>query len=115
SPIQSIARTVAADTCLRGVDLAKGDKLVMNWGSANRDEAKFSDPDTYSVDRPTNSHVAFGDGIHRCIGANLARLEMRVVLEEVLRRLPNYRIADGETAEVGGILARAARRLPVTW
>lgn len=115
SPIQSIARTVAQDTCLRGVELVKGDKLVMNWGSANRDETKFPEPDRYSVDRPTNSHVAFGDGIHRCIGANLARLEMRIVLEEVLRRMPNFRLAGGEDPEIGGILARAARRLPVTW
>ncbi|WP_245541762.1 cytochrome P450 [Sporichthya polymorpha] len=115
SPIQRIARTVERDVTLNGVELSEGDKVVLAWGSANRDEVRFENADTFVVDRPNNGHLGFGDGIHRCLGASLARLEMRVVLEEVLRRIPNYRLADGETAEVGGILARHVTKLPVVW
>ena len=114
-PIQTIARTVAKDICLRGVDLAEGEKVVLAWGSANRDTAIFDRPDEFVVDRARNPHIAFGDGIHRCLGAALARLEMRIVLEEVLRRIPGYRIADESQIEVGGFLARHVRRLPVEW
>lgn len=115
SPIQRIARTVERDVCLNGVDLAEGDKVVLAWGSANRDEVRFENADTFVVDRPNNGHLGFGDGIHRCPGASLARVEMRVVLEEVLRRIPDYRLADRESAEVPGILARRVTRLPVVW
>jgi cytochrome P450 len=115
-PIQTIARTVSRDVCLHGVDLAEGEKIVLAWGSANRDTAIFPDrPDEFVVDRERNPHIAFGDGIHRCLGAALARLEMRIVLEEVLRRLPGYRISDESQIEVGGFLARHVRRLPVEW
>jgi len=114
-PIQTIARTVGRDVCLHGVDLAKGDRLVLAWGSANRDSSVFQDPDEFVVDRARNPHVAFGDGIHRCLGASLARLEMRVVLEEVLRRIPDYKIEDDAKIEVGGFLARHVKRLPVDW
>jgi cytochrome P450 len=75
----------------------------------------FDDADEFIVDRPRNPHVAFGDGIHRCLGAPLARLEMRIVLEEVLRRIPNYTVSDDSDIEVGGFLARHVRRLPVHW
>lgn len=114
-PIQTIARTVSKDTCLHGVDLDAGQKVVLAWGSANRDTAVFDRPDEFVVDRERNPHIAFGDGIHRCLGAALARLEMRIVLEEVLRRIPGYRIADDSEIEAGGILARHVRRLPVAW
>jgi cytochrome P450 len=114
-PIQTIARTVSRDVCMHGVDLAEGDKVVLAWGSANRDTAIFDRPDEFVVDRARNPHIAFGDGIHRCLGAALARLEMRIVLEEVLRRIPGYRISDESQVEVGGYLARHVRRLPVQW
>jgi cytochrome P450 len=114
-PIQTIARTVSKDICLHGVDLAEGEKVVLAWGSANRDTAIFDRPDEFVVDRARNPHIAFGDGIHRCLGAALARLEMRIVLEEVLRRIPGYRISDESQIEVGGFLARHVRRLPVEW
>lgn len=114
-PIQTIARTVSKDVCLHGVELTEGEKVVLAWGSANRDTAIFDRPDEFVVDRARNPHIAFGDGIHRCLGAALARLEMRIVLEEVLRRIPGYRIADESQIEVGGFLARHVRRLPVEW
>ena len=114
-PIQSLARTVNEDVCLHGVDLVKGDRLVLSWGSANRDASKFDAPDTFKVDRDRNPHIGFGDGIHRCLGASLARLEMRVVLEEVLKRLPGYSITDESEVRIGGYLARHVTRLPVEW
>jgi cytochrome P450 len=97
------------------VDLVEGQKVVLAWGSANRDTAIFDRPDEFVVDRARNPHIAFGDGIHRCLGASLARLQMRIVLEEVLKRIPGYRISDESQIEVGGFLARHVRRLPVEW
>jgi cytochrome P450 len=114
-PIQTIGRTVTADTCLRDVTMREGDKVVLCWGSANRDEEVFEAPDEMRLDRARNNHVAFGNGIHKCLGAPLARMEMKVVLEEVLRRIPDYRIEDENEVEVGGFLARGVKRLPVVW
>ena len=70
--------------------MAAGETLFMLWGSANRDAAQFPEPDTLDIERSPNRHLTFGVGGHRCLGATLARLEMRVVLEEVLRRLPDF-------------------------
>jgi cytochrome P450 len=114
-PIQTIGRTVTEDTRLHGVTMRTGDKVVLCWGSANRDEEIFDRPDEMIIDRPRNNHMAFGNGIHKCLGAPLARMEMRVVLEEVLRRIPDYRIEDEGAVEVGGFLARGVKRLPVVW
>jgi cytochrome P450 len=114
-PIQSLARTASRDVCLHGVDIAEGEKVVLSWGSANRDPSIFDDADKFVLDRERNPHVAFGDGIHRCLGANLARLEMRIVLEEVLKRIPGYRIGDEAQVRVGGYLARHVKCLPVEW
>jgi cytochrome P450 len=114
-PIQSLARTVGEDVCLHGVNLSKGDRLVLSWGSANRDTSKFDYADQFRLDRARNPHIGFGDGIHRCLGASLARLEMRVVLEEVLKRIPGYAITDESEVKIGGYLARHVTALPVRW
>lgn len=114
-PIQTIGRTVAADVHLHDTTMRKGDKVVLCWGSANRDEQIFDNPDDMVIDRPRNNHLAFGNGIHKCLGAPLARMEMKVVLEEVLRRIPDYRIENEDDVEVGGFLARGVKRLPVVW
>ncbi len=114
-PIQTIGRTVSEDVCLHDVTLRAGDKVVLCWGSANRDEQTFDRPDEMIIDRPRNNHLAFGNGIHKCLGAPLARMEMTVVLQEVLRRIPDYRIENEDDVEVGGFLARGVKRLPVTW
>jgi hypothetical protein len=114
-PIQTIARTVAAETTLHDVTLHKGDRVVLCWGSANRDETVFEDADQLRITRERNNHLAFGSGVHHCLGAPLARMEMRVVLEEVLRRIPDYRIENEDDVVVGGFLARAVKRLPVVF
>ena len=89
TPIQYMARTVVTDTELAGVRLAAGEQVLMLYESANFDEEQFVDPERFSVDRSPNDHVAFGFGAHHCLGASLARLELRVLFERVLARLPD--------------------------
>jgi cytochrome P450 len=115
SPIPALSRTVTRDVCVHGVNMQKGDRVMLLFASANRDDAAFDHPERLIIDRPNNRHLAFGTGIHRCLGAHLARLEMRVVLEEVLDRIPGYRIEDEDAVEVSGVLARHAQSLPVVW
>ena len=79
---------------LRGQKIREGDKLLLLYPSANRDERVFANPDVFDVERSPNDHVAFGGyGTHFCLGASLARLELRVMFEELLRRLPDLELA----------------------
>ena len=110
-PIQAFARTVTESTCLRGVDLEPGEKVLLLYGAANRDPAVFPEPDRFIADRPNNRHLAFGAGPHRCVGAHLARVEMQAVLDQVLDRLPPFTL-DGDPEVYGGI-TRSLHRLPV--
>jgi cytochrome P450 family 142 subfamily A polypeptide 1 len=93
SPIQNMARTATRDVELRGQGIHAGDKLLLLYPSANRDERVFADPFRFDVARAPNDHVAFGYGAHFCLGASLARLELRVMFEEILRRLPDLALA----------------------
>jgi len=95
TPILNMRRTATEDHELHGHSIAAGDELLLMYGSANRDDRVFSDPDTLDVMREHNHHVAFGFGTHFCLGASLARLEIRVMFEELLRRLPDLRLAAG--------------------
>ena len=94
SPVISFIRTVTRDHTLHGVDLKEGDRVLLLYQSANRDETVFDAPDEFRVDRDPNQHLGFGFGPHFCLGANLARLELKVVFQELLRRLPGIRLAD---------------------
>ncbi len=96
SPVMQMARTVATGTVLGGERLAAGDKVMLMWAAANRDPVEFTDPDVVVLDRHPNRHLAFGVGLHRCMGSNVARMIMRIGLAEVLRRMPDYRIVDRE-------------------
>jgi cytochrome P450 family 142 subfamily A polypeptide 1 len=93
SPIKNMTRTATRDTELRGQRIAAGDKLLLLYPSANRDAQVFPDPERFDVGRTPNEHVAFGFGAHFCLGASLARLELRVMFEEILRRMPELRLA----------------------
>jgi cytochrome P450 family 142 subfamily A polypeptide 1 len=93
SPIQNMARTAARDVELRGQRIRAGQKVILLYPSANRDEQVFADPFRFDVARKPNEHVAFGLGGHFCLGASLARLELRVFFEEALRRLPELALA----------------------
>lgn len=93
SPVQSFCRTVTEDTELGGKHLKKGEKILLLYPSANRDAEAFENPEKFDIARNPNNHIAFGLGSHFCLGANLARMEMRVVFEEVLKRLPDMKYA----------------------
>jgi cytochrome P450 family 142 subfamily A polypeptide 1 len=95
TPIKNMSRTVTRDTDFGGQQLHEGDQLIVLYPSANRDTAVFSDPDRFDVKRDPNPHLAFGLGTHFCLGASLARIELKVMFDEVLRRLPDLRLAEG--------------------
>ncbi len=96
SPIKNMARTATTDVELAGQRIAAGDTLLLLYPSANRDETVFADPFRFDIHRRPNEHVAFGFGPHFCLGANLARLELRVVLEQLLDRLPDLALAESK-------------------
>lgn len=97
APVQNIKRTTLSDAELVGETLPKGSTLLLLTGSANRDERRFPDPDVFDISREPKRHLAFGEGIHHCIGAPLARLEGQVVLETVLTEMPGYRLVGTPT------------------
>ncbi|MBV8980917.1 MAG: cytochrome P450 [Acidimicrobiia bacterium] len=94
SPIKNMARTVTRDTELRGKTLREGEKLLLLYPSANRDDDVFDDPFRFDVERKPNEHVAFGFGTHFCLGNSLARLELICMFEHLLRRLPDMELVD---------------------
>jgi cytochrome P450 family 142 subfamily A polypeptide 1 len=97
SPIQNMNRTATRDTVLRGQKIREGDRLLLLYPSGNRDTSEFRDPDRLDITRDPNRHVAFGGfGTHHCLGATLARLELKVLFEELLRRMPDIELATDE-------------------
>lgn len=97
APVQNIMRITLSDAELLGEPLPKGSTVLLLTGSANRDERRFPDADVFDISRDPKRHLAFGEGIHHCIGAPLARLEGQVVLETVLAELPDYRLVGTPT------------------
>ncbi len=114
SPV-TMARVVTTDVEYAGCPMKAGDKILMNFPAANRDPEVFENADEVVLDRAHNRHVAFGSGIHRCAGSNLARMELRVALEEWLRRIPEFRVAEGEEVTWAGGQVRGPRVLPVVF
>lgn len=94
SPVKNMCRTLTADTEFHGTSLKSGEKIMLMFESANFDEALFGDPENFRIDRNPNSHVAFGFGTHFCLGNQLARLELKIMLGKILQRLPDLRLAD---------------------
>ena len=93
SPIKNMSRTAARDVELRGETIGEGDQLILVYPSANRDDSEFADPYRLDVLRDPNHHIAFGFGPHYCLGQALARLELEVMFDELLRRLPDLELA----------------------
>jgi cytochrome P450 len=110
-------RRALRDTEIAGVAIPKGADILVLMGSANRDREVFSDPDTFDIDRPNaRAHLSFGFGIHYCLGNLLAKLQDRIVVEEVVRAVPSLRLQDGAVIDYADNLSfRAPRAVPVTW
>lgn len=114
SPV-TMARVANHDVELQGCPVKAGEKVLLNFPAANRDPAVFAQPDVVDFDRAENRHVAFGAGIHRCAGSNLARMELRVAIEEWLRRIPEFRLADDAEVTWAGGQVRGPRTVPVVF
>jgi hypothetical protein len=114
SPV-TMGRLVKTDIEYKGCPMKAGDKLILNFPAANRDPEMFEDADKVILDRQHNRHVAFGSGIHRCAGSNLARMELKVALEEWLKRIPEFHLAEDAEISWAGGQVRGPRKLPVVF
>jgi cytochrome P450 len=112
SPALVLPRTTTCDVELHGTVIPAGSRVMLIWGSANHDERVFPDPERFDIHREITKHLAFGHGIHYCLGANLARLEARVAFEELHARLPDYEL-DGPPRRITSIWARAFGEVPL--
>lgn len=117
SPVLSFMRTVAEDHDYQGVRFREGDRILMLYQSANRDERVFDEPDRFRLDRDPNPHLGFGIGTHYCLGANLARAEIRVVFEQLLGRLRDIRAVDPDEVpdRMRSTLVLGIERLPAVF
>jgi len=112
TPVTHILRTARKDGELRGEKIREGDKVVVWNASVNRDEEVFPDPRRFDITRTPNDHLAFGHGEHFCIGAHLARLEMRVMIEQVMRRMPDLELA-GQPERLRSNFVAGIKHMPV--
>lgn len=112
TPVQHFMRSAREDVEIGGQTIREGDWLMLSYVSANRDEAVFDDPFVFNPDRPKNQQIAFGFGAHVCLGQHLARMEMRILMEELLPRLENLELA-GEPARVESVFVGGLKRLPI--
>jgi cholest-4-en-3-one 26-monooxygenase len=112
TPVMQFRRTATCNTVLHGTHIAEGDSVVMYYSSANRDEAVFDDPFTFDITRSPNPHVGFGGGGHHfCLGANLARVEMKILFEEMLNRIDRIELA-GEVSRLRSNFINGIKHLP---
>jgi cholest-4-en-3-one 26-monooxygenase len=112
SPVTHMAREATADAEIRGQKIAKGDRLVLWYPSVNRDEDIFPEPDRFNITRTPNEHLAFGIGEHFCLGAGFARLELKVMFEELFRRFPDIQL-DGPPERLRSTFIGGIKHLPV--
>lgn len=115
-PFIAIARVATRDTELGGRAIRAGQQVLLSWASANRDEGEFTCPHEFQLDRSPNRHLSFGAGPHRCAGSNLARMNLRIALEELLARLDGFALAvPGEAIHFHSALNRAPVAVPITF
>jgi cytochrome P450 len=118
TPVVCVGRTVMRDDEIDGAPVSPGDRVLLSWAAANLDEKVFPDPLTIDFDRDTTKHAAFGIGAHRCIGRHIAQTDFQVVLTEVFRRLPDYRLVEGAAVryptvgQINGYVKMPARFTP---
>lgn len=112
--VHSFRRTAMHDTVIRDTDIAAGDKVILWYPSANRDEEVFEDPDTFDIARSPNEHLAFGVGEHFCLGSHLARMELRKIFDGLMRRLPDMQL-DGEPRRLRSNFINGVKEMRVTF
>lgn len=116
APVKNMARTMTADLEFHGTQLARGEKIILLFESANFDEAVFGDPESFRIDRYPNNHLAFGFGTHFCLGNQLARLELSMMLERLLKRLPDMELASQDPLPLRPAnFVSGLERMPVTF
>ena len=109
----TMARMVAKDFEFEGCPMREGDWLLLPFPAANRDPEVFADADEVIIDRAENRHAAFGLGIHRCLGSNLARMELTVAIDEWLKRYPDFELTDPDAVTWSAGQVRGPRSIPV--
>jgi cytochrome P450 len=116
SPVKAMPRITTSETMIGDQYIGPGQFIIAWIGSANRDEAAFPDPDRFDIEREPNRHIAFGRGVHFCLGAPLARLEAKIALNAMLDRLPGrWQVADVPLEMVKSFIVFGAKKLPMTW
>lgn len=108
-------RSATRDVELAGVRIAKGDQLLLMLCSANRDPDAFTHPDDFDIHRSPNRHLSFGAGVHRCLGSHLGRIELTIALEELHRRIPDYRLVESDPPVFHSTQVRGCLRMPITF
>jgi hypothetical protein len=111
----TMARIAETDIDFKGAHIKRGDKILMNFPAACHDPEHFENPDEFIIDRARNRHVAFGSGIHRCAGSNLARLEMNTAIRVWLERIPEFEVSDREPMKWAGGQVRGPRVMPMSF
>jgi cytochrome P450 len=114
-PLQYFHRYVLEDTEFKGCSFKQGDTIGLLYGAANRDPAAFENPDNFDISRTPNKHLAFGKGRHFCLGAPLARLELEIIFNTLLARLPNIRLATEQPEYHTGLVFRGLKSLKLRW
>jgi cytochrome P450 len=114
TPVMNFRRTATADTRLSDVDIRAGDKVVVWFSAANRDESVFADPDAFDIGRTPNDHLTFGHGPHFCLGAHLARVQLRAMFGAVLDLLGEVTLA-GEPVRLRSTFQNGLKSLPIRW
>jgi cholest-4-en-3-one 26-monooxygenase len=116
APVKNMARTITADIEFHGTQLREGEKMILLFESANFDESVFTDPETFDITRYPNNHLAFGFGTHFCLGNQLARLELSLMQERLLKRLPDMALASDEELPLRPAnFVSGLERMPVTF
>ncbi|MBW1885550.1 MAG: cytochrome P450 [Deltaproteobacteria bacterium] len=114
TPVTGVPRVLKQDITVGGIELKEGELVSLSLGASNIDEGEFVDPEDVDFERERNRHLAFGGGAHRCLGSHLARMELRVALEEWHKRIPDYSVKPGETPLYSAGI-REVQYLPLVW